>query len=161
MDPIPEALISRHRLEPHPEGGWYRELHRSPLQVSLDGAADSPRSALTAILYLLTDGQRSRWHRLERADEIWHHVAGAPLELLTLPPDGGRLIRQRLGSPLLSDRDEPLAVVPAGWWQAARSLGDWSLLSCDVGPGFEFADFLLMADLPDGRRPPGADPSFV
>lgn len=169
MAPRPEALIARFALQPHPEGGWYRELHRSAGQVhrSEDGRQ---RAGLTVIAFLLTEGQLSRWHRVEGADEVWCHAGGAPLDLWRLPPQGGTAERLLLG-PLAAaavageatDAPEPspLQVVPAGWWQAARSRGGWSLLHCCVGPGFAFEDFLLMADLLPAERPAGADPALL
>lgn len=160
-----ELLIQRYRLEPHPEGGWYRELHRSSESVSC--ADGQRRPGLTTILFLLPQGEISRWHRVSRADESWHHAGGAPLELLCLPPEGGALRRQRLSAllpPLADSMSEPampLAVVPAGWWQAARSLGAWSLVSCCVGPGFDFADFTLLRDLPQAQHPDGVLAEFL
>jgi predicted cupin superfamily sugar epimerase len=153
-------------LERHPEGGWYREEHRSSLPVRRDDGLQ--RSALTLIWFLLTASDISRWHRVLGADETWHHAGGAPLELWLLPPAGGVASRHLLGplSPLdgpLSARpeaadgeDRPVRVVPAGWWQAARSLGDWSLVTCCVGPGFDFDDFQLLHQLPPSTHPPGA-----
>lgn len=84
---------------------------------------------------------------------------GDPLELLTLPPAGGEAQRQRLGP---AERGlTPVAVVEANWWQAARSTGAWSLVSCCVGPGFDFADFKLLRDLPAHQRPLGALLEFL
>ena len=160
-----EPLIRRYGLEPHPEGGWYREVHRSGELVSrLDGQR---RAALTAILFLLPQGEISRWHRVSDADETWHHAGGAPLELLALSPEGGELRHQRLSAVHVQPQGwpeetaTPLAVVPAGWWQAARSLGAWSLVSCCVGPGFDFADFTLLRDLPPAQHPSGALAEFL
>jgi predicted cupin superfamily sugar epimerase len=153
-----EALIARYELQPHPEGGWYRELHRSALAVQrIDG---EPRSALTLILFLLDGSTISRWHRVRGADETWHFIGGDPLELLLLPPEGGAATRVPLGFSPLDPVPTPVAVVPAGWWQAARSLGDCSLVSCCVGPGFSFSDFDLLADLPVAAHPPGALAAF-
>lgn len=166
MDPHPEALIARLELRPHPEGGWYRELHRAGGRVQRveDGRC---RTGLTLIAFLLTEGQRSRWHRVAGADEVWHHSAGDPLDLWRLPPAGGEAERLLLG-PLLpvapqpaSPQPQPVQVVPAGWWQAARSRGRWSLLHCCVGPGFDFEDFRLLADLRPADRPLGADPALL
>lgn len=81
-------LIARLGLHPHPEGGWYRELHRSETTVQRHGDGRD-RAGLTLIAYLLCRGERSRWHRVRNADEIWHHGAGAPLDLWCLPPEGG------------------------------------------------------------------------
>jgi uncharacterized protein len=160
-EPTAEQLIARFGLEPHPEGGWYRELHRS--QVEVQRAGDGQRRAgLTVIVFLLRRGERSRWHRVSGADEVWHHGAGALLELRLLPPQGGQEEGRRLGPLDAGDpTPQPLQIVPAGWWQAARSLGSWSLVYCCVGPGFDFADFDLMAELPVADRPPGADPLFL
>lgn len=98
---------------------------------------------MTAIYFLLPAGEISRWHRV-RSDEIWQHCEGAPLELLQVPADEWRLHRTRLGP--LAPEQAPIRCVPAGWWQAARSDGGYSLVSCVVGPGFEFADFELLGE---------------
>ena len=155
----PAELIERYRLLPHPEGGWYRELHRSPQLVQRPNGEQ--RSGLTAILFLLEAGAVSRWHRVSGADETWHFAAGDPLELLVLAP-GTSIERHRLGS-IEGDvlGAEPMAVVPAGCWQAARSLGAWTLVSCCVGPGFDFADFTLLRELPGAEHPPEALADFV
>ncbi len=166
----PDELIARFALQPHPEGGWYRELHRSAGKVSRTDDGEQ-RAGLTVIAFLLTEGQRSRWHRVAGADEVWHHAGGDPLDLWRLPPRGGKAEHLVLG-PLAAPADEvaaapgvgdhgPLEIVPAGWWQAARSQGQWSLLHCCVGPGFDFEDFRLMADLPPADRPAGADPTLL
>jgi predicted cupin superfamily sugar epimerase len=88
----------------------------------------------------------SRWHRV-RSDEVWHHYEGAPLELWLMPPRELRLEHARVGP--LSDGHTPVHCVPALWWQAARSLGAYTLVGCTVGPGFEFADFELLRDRPE------------
>ncbi len=152
------ALIASLCLEPHPEGGWYRELHRSGEAVRRRDGGE--RSGLTVILFLLAEGSVSRWHRVRGADETWHHAGGAPLELWRLPPAGGVAQAASLG-PLLPAQPqlsvlEPVLVVPAGWWQAARPLGAWSLVSCCVGPGFDFADFELLRHRPPEQHPAGA-----
>jgi predicted cupin superfamily sugar epimerase len=161
MSPTPEALIDRFHLIPHPEGGWYRELHRSRGQVRRTDDGQQ-RAGLTVIAFLLTAGQVSRWHRVAGADETWHHAGGAPLDLWRLPPRGGNSERLVLG-PLAGGGPEqaPLQIIPAGWWQAARSQGRWSFLHCCVGPGFDFTDFSLMAQVPPQERPAGADPSLL
>jgi uncharacterized protein len=136
-----QELIRRLELRPHPEGGWYRELYRSPLKVS---TARGERAAVTMIYYLLEAHQLSRWH-VVGADEIWHHYGGAPLELYAYEP-GTRELRRHLLEPAGSG-DGPVAVIRAGIWQAARSRGSFSLLGCSVAPGFEFADFRFVASL--------------
>lgn len=153
-EPHAQAMIERFALQPHPEGGWYREWHRSLLNViRLDGAE---RSGLTTILFLLEARQNSRWHRVQGADEAWLFLDGAPLELFALPPEGGAPLRRVLNAPVRDPAAVPMAVVPAGWWQAARSLGSWSLVSCAVGPGFSFEDFSLLRDQDVECHPHGA-----
>ena len=97
-EPDAHVLITRFQLQPHPEGGWYREWHRSGLTVTRqDGAS---RSGLTTILFLLEGQQPSRWHQVSGADEAWLFLDGAPLELFSLPPSGGTPERQLLHAPL-------------------------------------------------------------
>ena len=117
-------------LKPHPEGGHYRETFRDTQQVN-------GRAASTAILFLLARGEKSHWHRID-AVEVWHFHAGAPLELKIV--DGAKEAMIRLGADIHND-ETPQAVVPANAWQAAESLGDWSLVGCTVSPGFEFSGF--------------------
>ena len=136
-------IIENLGLMPHPEGGWYREVYRSTRQVGREHAA---RSALTTIYYLLERGQVSRWHVVD-ADEAWHFYAGAPLELFAYHPGSRELVRQVLSAP--GSGGQPVAVVAADLWQAARCLGDYSLLGCTVGPGFEYSGFRLVASLPE------------
>lgn len=121
-------------LAPHPEGGFYRETFRD----SANGI--DCRALSTAIYYLLAKGQISAWHRVDAA-EIWHFYAGAPL-LLSIAPEGEAALCVTLGGDLSRD-ERPQAIVPAGHWQSARSLGDWTLVGCTVAPGFEFARFEL------------------
>jgi predicted cupin superfamily sugar epimerase len=135
-------LVDELALQPHPEGGWYREIHRSRERVQ---TGRGPRSALTTIHYLLEQQQSSRWHVVE-ADEVWHFYAGAPLELLEYDPATHRLAHHVLGD--VREGNESVAVIAAGVWQAARSRGDYSLVGCTVGPGFEFEDFRFVAALP-------------
>jgi len=124
------ALIARHGLARHPEGGWYRETWRAV-------AAPGERSAGTAILFLLEQGQSSHWHKVD-ADELWFWHAGAPLDL-------------RIGDRAVTlDAASPQALVPAAEWQAARAEAGWVLVSCVVVPGFDFAGFTL--------APPGWEP---
>jgi hypothetical protein len=123
-------------LQPHPEGGHFREMFRDSHLV--DG-----RAASTAIYFLLARGERSHWHRVD-AVEVWHWYAGAPLVLETAPDDTGRVARVKLG-PDLAAGERPQAVVPARAWQAAESHGDWTLVGCTVAPGFTFAGFEMAA----------------
>jgi len=132
-----DDIIARLGLQPHPEGGHYREMFRAP---PLEQGA--PRGASTAIYFLLRAGERSHWHKVD-ADELFHHYAGAPLEL-ALSDDGHRLCHLRVGTDFELG-ELPQAVVPRGVWQAARSLGRWTLVGCTVAPAFEFAGFELAA----------------
>ncbi|MHC5005681.1 MAG: cupin domain-containing protein, partial [Planctomycetota bacterium] len=134
------ALVERLDLRPHPEGGFYAETFRSPRRVvPRDGRGE--RAALTSIYYLLPAGAVSRLHRVA-SDELWHHCEGAPLELVVL--DGSPEQPRRLTLAGTGGGHEPVRAVAAGCWQAARSLGDFTLVSCTVGPGFEFDDFRML-----------------
>ena len=136
--------IDRLDLQPHPEGGWYRETYRSAESSAADALPArfaGPRSHCTAIYYLLEAGDFSAWHRI-RSDEIWHVYAGS-MELAILTP-AGELSRPRLGADPTAG-ELPQWVVPHGHWFAARPISDWVLVGCTVAPGFDFADF-EMAD---------------
>jgi len=128
-------------LKPHPEGGHFRETFRDTRAV------EGGRPASTAIYFLLARGERSHWHRVD-AVEVWHFYAGAALELDIAQE--GRRDRIMLGNGLTAG-ERPQGVVPAHAWQAARSLGDWTLVGCTVAPSFEFAKFELA---PKGWEPP-------
>jgi predicted cupin superfamily sugar epimerase len=130
-------LIRTLALRPHPEGGHFAEVFKSPHRV---GA----RAALTTIYFLLAEGECSRWHRIV-ADEVWHYYEGDPLELVW--EDGEAGVRRVQLGPVATGR-RPVAVVPAGAWQAARPFGAYTLVGCTVAPGFEYADFALVGDLP-------------
>jgi predicted cupin superfamily sugar epimerase len=138
------ALIRDLGLQPHPEGGYYREVFRSTHGVHPDDGRHT-RSALTLIYFLLTDGGQSRWHRVS-SDEGWVWIEGEPLELLRLDANLTELRREMLGPPGLGR--EAVRVIPAGQWQAARTTGAYTLVSCAVGPGFDFADFAMLSDHP-------------
>lgn len=142
LHPRAEELLRELRLLPHPEGGHYREIFRSRRMVRTDDGR-SERWAATSIYFLLCAGERSVLHRVA-SDEVWHHYEGAPVELLLIDPGTKRWRRELLG-PVASD-SAPLRAVPAGLWQAARTLGGYSLVGCTVAPGFEFSDFRLMRD---------------
>ena len=141
-------LVDKLALQPHPEGGWYREVYRSPTRVQ---TARGPRSAITTIYYLLERHQLSRWHVVQ-ADELWHFYGGAPLELLEYDPTSRKLVSHVLDHVAAASPGAPgavcVGVIPTGVWQAARSRGEYSLVGCTVGPGFEFADFQFTSDLP-------------
>jgi predicted cupin superfamily sugar epimerase len=144
MDPRARELIALLELRPHPEGGFYREIHRSTeLIVRSDGAV---RSALTAIYYLLVAGEPGAWHRVA-ADEVWHFYEGAAAELAIADPGANALRSCRLGPLSAGEGAQPVQIVPGGFWQAASTLGGYSLAGCCVGPGFDFQDFELARDL--------------
>ncbi|HEY5513889.1 MAG TPA: cupin domain-containing protein [Geomonas sp.] len=132
-----DALIARYHLKPHPEGGWYAEVHRSSKSIGTPAGYPGERVALTAIYFLLCEGEFSAFHSVA-GEEIWIHLAGAPLELALLDPAPRRL---RLSAP--GEDGEPLLVVPPDVLQAARSLGPYTLTSCLVAPGFDFKDFQM------------------
>ena len=126
-------IIARLGLQPHPEGGHFRETFR-------DARTDAGgRSRSTAIYFLLARGERSHWHRID-AVEIWHYYAGSALTLKIADDDGQW--RFRLG-PDLAAGELPQAIVPAHAWQSAESSGDWTLVGCTVAPGFDFTTFEL------------------
>jgi uncharacterized protein len=133
-----DELIAQLGLRPHPEGGHFVQTFRAP---------GPGRGAGTAIYFLLKAGERSHWHKVD-ADETWHHYAGAPLEL-SLSDDGRSVRHLRLGSDF-GIGEQPQATVPRHVWQAARSLGVWTLVGCTVAPAFEFSGFEL--------APPGWEP---
>ena len=129
-----QDLISKLNLSPHPEGGHFRETFRD--ENSVDG-----RSVGTAILFLLRAGEISHWHRVD-ASEIWHFYACAPLELRIAEKEATPIDRKLLGIEL-SAAQSPQIVIPAGYWQSAKTTGDWTLVGCTVSPGFEFSGFEL------------------
>jgi len=135
-----DEIVAALRLEPHPEGGWYRETWRA-------AAAPGARPTGTAIYFLLRAGERSHWHRVD-ATEIWHFHAGAPLRLRRSDTEAGPARAALLG-PDLAAGQHPQLVVPAHHWQAAETTGDFTLVSCTVSPGFAFEGFTL--------APPGFD----
>jgi hypothetical protein len=141
-------VIALLALQPHPEGGHYRETFRD---ARCDAAG---RSVGTAIYYLLEAGEVSEWHRVDAA-EIWHFYAGAPL-VITISPNGHDAAAQHLG-PELKASQRPQVIVPAGHWQSATSLGAWTLVGCTVAPGFEFDGFEMAPKdwRPAPRKPAG------
>lgn len=138
------AVVERFGMAQHPEGGWYVETWRAT-------SPEGERPFASAILFLLAAGETSHWHRVD-ADELWQFSAGDALELLIAPGGGGGPIeRHRLGANVETG-DEVQVVVPAGAWQAARPLGEWTLVGCIVAPAFAFDGFELA---PQGWVPPG------
>jgi predicted cupin superfamily sugar epimerase len=127
-----DRIIAALGLLPHPEGGWYRQTWVGPGEARASG---------TAILFLLKAGEMSHWHRVD-ADEIWIFNAGAPL-VLSL---GQEVAREVVMGPDVLGGQVVQQVVLAGWWQAARSTGAWTLVSCTVSPGFRFEGFELAGE---------------
>jgi uncharacterized protein len=146
------ALIAALGLRPHPEGGHFAEVYRSATTIT-PGDGRSGRAALTTIYFLLQAGEHSALHRVG-SDEVWHFYEGDPLDLVWWQEATDALERQRLGP--VEDGQSPVAVVPAGWWQAARTTGTYTLVGCTVAPGFDFADFTLMRDAPRSSEAWGA-----
>ena len=128
-----DAIIEALGLKPHPEGGWFAEMFRD--------RAGGGRGASTLIYFLLKAGERSHWHRLHTAVEVWHYYTGAPLKLMR-SADGKAVETQLLGPDILNG-ERPQGVIPAGCWQAAETTGDFTLVGCTVAPGFTFEDFEL------------------
>ena len=133
-----DDLIAQLQLDPHPEGGWYRQTWVA------EGAG---RPSGTCIYFLLKAGEASHWHRVD-AVEIWHFYAGAPL-VLSLAADAAGPAKDHALGPELSQGHAPQIIVPAGHWQAARTTGDYTLVGCTVSPGVRFEGFEL--------APPGFD----
>jgi uncharacterized protein len=136
------------RLEPHPEGGFFRETYRSPLSIDVGEKTGHMRSVATCIYFLLGVDDFSAFHRI-KSDEVWHFYAGASVLISAVRPDGVA-VQLRLGT-RIEDGDEPQRVVPAGWWfgaeVAADGFDDWperfALVGCSVSPGFDFSNFEL------------------
>jgi predicted cupin superfamily sugar epimerase len=154
-----DEIIARLRLQPHPkEGGFFRETYRADEHIAVAALPDrypGPRSLSTAIYYLLTPETCSVLHRL-RGDEVFHFLAGDPVEMLQLLPDGsGRTVI--LGADLAAGM-EPQVIVPAGVWQGSRlqAGGAWALLGATVAPGFEYEDY----ESADGATLGAASPAF-
>ncbi|MBU2993424.1 cupin domain-containing protein [Octadecabacter sp. 1_MG-2023] len=128
-----DDIITALDLAPHPEGGYFR-------QTWVDETSDG-RPSGTCIYFLLKDGEASHWHRVD-AVEIWLHHSGAPLVLSISQTDNGPKTETVLG-PNIAAGERPQGIVPKNAWQAARTTGDWTLVSCTVSPGFSFEGFIL------------------
>lgn len=135
------TLIRLLDLQPHPEGGWYRETWRADAQ-------EGERASATAILFLLEQGQRSHWHTVD-ATELWLFHAGSALLLSAAPSDSGPITSARLGAGIAAGEQPQIRIAP-GEWQSAEADRGWALVSCIVSPGFEYAGFTL--------APPGWTP---
>lgn len=140
-----KEVVDRLQLQPHPEGGYFREMYRSKEQVSGDSLplrfGGGERSLSTAIYFMLEKGCFSAFHRIQ-SDELWHHYEGVGLEISVIH-DNGRLEMLLLGKDY-SNGQLPLQVVPAGCWFASRVIGNgFALVGCTVAPGFSFGDFEL------------------
>jgi len=136
-------LIEKLGLQPHPEGGFFREVFRSANSV-MPADERGPRAAINTIYFLLTRDIFSRWHRV-KSDEVWHLYEGGPLELFELDLGAGTLEKHRLAN--IGDVDGvPVRTIRAGRWQAARAAGEYALAGCSVGPGFDYADFEILSD---------------
>lgn len=137
-----ENIIKSLRLEPHPEGGFYRETFR-------DKKTDNYGvSVSTAIYFLIIENYPTRWHKIN-SSEVWHWYAGSPLKLLCAPPQGSAEEIILGFNP--SKNVLPQYCLPAGWWQKASTLGAWTLTGCTVAPGFRFEEFILA---PENQNPP-------
>jgi len=140
-----DALIEELDLQPHPEGGYFKETYRSAHSIPndvLEGNHVGDRSYGTGIYFLLTADTFSAFHRIEQ-DELWFFHQGVPIELHMISPSGVHSIHM-IGNDILNGQ-QPQLVVPATYWFAAKVVGegDFSLVSCTVSPGFDFRDFVL------------------
>ena len=145
MDKKSSEIIKQFKLLPHPEGGWFREILRSESYVTRkDG---EKRNNITGIYYMLRKNEISTWHRVNSADEIWIYLKGAPLNLWCLDDGNKKLRKFRL------DSNNPIEMIPSGYWQAATTDGEFTLVSCCVGPGFDFSDFERLRNIEPRLRP--------
>lgn len=145
MDEAVRRIVERFELEPHPEGGFFREVYRSSTRLTHPGIAQDEareRAAGTLIYYLLSGNDFSAFHRVRHSDEIWHLYAGGPIEILVIDA-AGKLDRRLLTTDI--EQGAPTTVVRADDWQSARLAEGtgWAFGGCSVAPGFDFADFEL------------------
>lgn len=140
-----EELIGQLHLEPHPEGGFFREVYRSELRID-SPVINQTRNAVTSIYFLLCKDQISRFHRVLH-EEMWHFFEGAALTLIQATPSA-ESCREILLGPQANDCVYQHCI-PAGHWQAARTTGDYTLVGCTVAPGFDFQDFMFLKDSPE------------
>lgn len=137
-------LIESLQLEPHPEGGYFRKVYHSDHLVQ-PGDGRAQRVGLSTIYFLLVAADASHWHRV-LSDEAWHHYEGAPVETFVADPQFDAVARHVLGP--VDEGMRPVNVVPARHWQASRTTGEYALVGCSVGPGFEYDDFEMLRDRP-------------
>lgn len=157
VPPAAWNLVERLCLEPHPEGGFFRETYRScELLTSLPPRFPGPRSVATAIYYLLSSGDCSAFHRI-RSDEMWHFYSGEALCIHVLHDRKDRRQLSDYERLVIGEGLHFQTVVPAGAWFAAEPLGEYALVGCTVAPGFDFADFemadrdQLVAEFPENE----------
>ena len=136
-----DSIIKKYQLQPHPEGGYFKEVYRSEQEVSSIIAGEN-RNAITHIYFLLTKGQFSRFHKVLH-DEIWNFYEGSPLKIIEF--DGIKIEEKIIGS----ETGSYVSVVKGGVFQAAESTGLYSIVGCSVAPGFDFKDFSFMTDEPE------------
>ena len=138
MNPIKKniELIKQFNLSPHPEGACFKEIVRSESFIRREDG--QKRNFITGIYYLLDRDSKSAWHRVKNADEIWIYLKGDPLNLWYLDNENKLLIKSIL------DSNNPVEMTPSEYWQAAKSTGEFTLVTCCVGPGFDFKDFQLL-----------------
>ena len=137
-----ENLVEILDLQPHPEGGFYKETYRSKGKIKLGGELDikDERNYSTAIYFLLVQDSFSAWHRIKQ-DEAWHFYEGSPVRVHSISPKGEYWYFD-LGLDFNLGQ-EPQYIVPGGSWFASETLGAYSLVGCTVAPGFDFKDFEL------------------
>lgn len=138
-------LIEKLDLKHHPEGGHFSEVYRSPSTVRPSDDREE-RAAVTTIYYLLAKEELSRWHQV-RSDELWHFYEGAPLELHSIDPRTWEIKHMLLGPE--GSGGNAVQVIPSGWWQAARTTGEYTLAGCTVAPGFEYGDYMIFSENSD------------
>ncbi len=139
--------INKLELKPHPEGGFYKEVYRSPEQIKKEGLPErykEDRSIFTTIYFLLKSNEVSKFHKL-KSDEVWYYHAGSAIKILLLD-EKGNISEQKLGLNLIKG-EVPQIFIPHQTYFAAKILENdsYSLVSCSVSPGFDFDDF----DMPE------------
>lgn len=143
MNDAVKRIVERFELVPHPEGGYFREVYRSPMNIehpSVPVGRNAARAAGTLIYFLLSGDDFSAFHRVRFSDEIWHLYAGGPLDICVIDSKGA-LSERRLTTDLAAG--EPTTMIPADTWQSARLApgAAWALGGCTVTPGFDYEDF--------------------